>query len=94
MRDSEPITQMHFEFREWKKCFATWRRNLPIYGDTMQLVIATNPYTSGYWIEERGKELMSTDICYIGTEVDKLEMRIIKEHAKAVKMERGVRFTT
>ena len=90
----EPITQMNFEFRQWKECFAAWRRNLPIYGDRMQLVIGMHPYTSGYWIEERGKELTPTDICYVGKEVDKLEKRIIKEHEQAAKQERGVRFTT
>lgn len=91
---SEPITQMYYEFRQWKECFATWRRNLPLYGNAMQLVISTHQYTSGYYIEERGKELTQTDICYVGKEVDKLEKRIIKEHEKAIKQKRGVRFIT
>lgn len=88
----EPITQMYFEFRHWKECFEAWHSAVPIYGDAIQLVVSTHHYTSGYYIEEKGKELTAGDMCYTGKQVNAFEKRIIKEFEKAEKQKRGVRF--
>lgn len=77
------ISQMHFEFKDFEKCFSTWRKNLPIYGDSMQLVISTIPYTSGYWIEPLGTDVQDGDVVYTGEQVDDLERRVKEEVAKA-----------
>jgi hypothetical protein len=72
----EPIVQMHFDFKDWKECFTTWKENLPIYGDNMQMVISTHWASAGYWIEHLGKELTHGDTVYVGKEVMELEMRV------------------
>ncbi len=90
----ERICQMNFEFNQWEEVFKVWKDNLKIYGDEMQLVISTNPYTSGYWIEYKGATVTKGDKVYVGKQVLELEKRIIKEHQTAKKEERGVHFVS
>lgn len=91
---TEPITQMNFDFKDWKECFKVLRDNLEIYGDEMQLVISTHFLTSGYWIEEKGKDLTKTDIVYTGNEIFELEKRIEEEIILAEKENRSPNFIT
>lgn len=76
MTPQEEITQMHFDFNDWELAFKTWHENLPIYGDEMQFVISEHFYTSGYWIEAKGKNITKTDNVYLGDEVLELEKRV------------------
>jgi hypothetical protein len=88
--ERDRVPQMKFEFHQWKEVFKTWRENLAL-GYDMQLVISTHPYTSGYWIEYRGSEVTPGDHVYTGKRVDALEKRIIAEHKRAAKKERGIK---
>lgn len=88
------ITQMNFEFNQWEEVFKTWKENLPIYGDNMQLVISEGEWVSGYWIEPKGTELLKDDHVYIGKQVDELETRVRTEIELAEKEKRSPQFIT
>ena len=92
---TDNIDQLHFEFKDWKECFKSWKDNIKFYGEeNMQLIISTHSFTSGYWIEARGKELTDSDIIYVGKKVVDLENRFMKEIELAEKEKRGVNFIT
>ena len=75
--ENEEISQMAFEFKDWEKCFSTWRKNEAIYNDAMQLVISTHWASQGYWIEAKGKKINPrTDYVYVGQQVYELETRV------------------
>jgi hypothetical protein len=89
------ISQMFFEFKDWKRCFETCEENLPIYGNEMCLIISVNPITSGYWIEEY--DPITTDTIngklYRGKEFEELKQRVILEHEQAKLYNRSPKLT-
>lgn len=83
---------LHYQFIDWKYCFKAWRRYNDLYPNQIQLVISTDPITSGYWIERINEKVGGGDYPYRGKQVDDLLKRISDEHQLAQKEERGVKF--
>jgi hypothetical protein len=88
--ETDHIPQIHYDFCQWEEVFTTWRENVKL-GYDMQLVLSTNPYTSGYWIEYKGADVTKGDKVYTGKAVFALEKRLISAHGKAKKNECGIK---
>ncbi|CAG5001837.1 hypothetical protein DYBT9275_02751 [Dyadobacter sp. CECT 9275] len=76
--------QIFFTTDKWKDAFQCWDDNQHLYEGKIQMVINTNFFTSGYWIEDIGKELAHGDIVYDSNKkVQALKARIESEIDRA-----------
>lgn len=76
----ERMQQIHYDFKDYKKAFETYYENLSLYPN-VRIVINTDHYTSGYWIETPEWSLGSTNNYTYNTkeDVDALKERVEAE---------------
>jgi hypothetical protein len=65
----------HFEFKDWKEAFQTYYKEVE-KDPSLQLILSTHPYSSGYWIEQGQLEDRYSYIYSGMREAKKLEQRI------------------
>lgn len=69
--------QIQYDFKEYKQAFKHFYQCTELYGENeVQLIISTNWYSSGYWIETGNKELGEGDIKYSFKEAKELQKRV------------------
>lgn len=76
--------QIFFPTDKWKDAFRCWDDNQHLYEGKIQMVVSTNFFTSGYWIEDLGKDLTHGDTVYSSDKkVQALKARIEAEIHRA-----------
>lgn len=83
--------QIYFPTDKWKEAFQCWDDNQHLYEGKIQMVVSTKFFTSGYWIEDIGKDLTLGYLVYSSDKkVQALKARIESEIERA-KIEGGPR---
>ncbi len=82
---SQDITTTHFEFRNWLQAKRHWEKLQPLYEGYLQFVQSTHPYSSGYWIEEKGKEVTKFDRVMTTNGSVQQFFRDLKKHIDKIK---------
>lgn len=76
--------QIFFPTDKWREAFKCWEENQHLYEGKIQMVVSTNFFTSGYWIEDIGKDLTHGDHVYnTDKKVQALKLRIESEIKRA-----------
>lgn len=80
--------QWHFDFKDWRDAFDTfyrWKKK----DSAFCLVVSTNSYTSGYWIERNAKTDKETRVYRSVKAVKELESRVTAARDKTVSVSLG-----